>query len=289
MDRPRASGRGRVGGSRDRATCSGPDLRRVSVLVILICCCSLTAHWAFMFWSQQHLYNLPDLADRPEDEKRRLVSLAMLLVMIASIAGNFVAAWLAHRLGDRRTIALMCLGYFLVMVGDLRDGPRDHVSTDRPAAAHQCLLGVLRALHDVLAAAVPHPAAHHGRRLLLQHRPHRLGVGTVVFGLISVVNDYRIALLARRLPVSARGAARPRAPGTGRQRDDSSIEAQPQTRHLRPSTHREQPDDRREHATDAARSRRSSGVHSRNSSSSVRRNFQSLVSWLSRSKSALLM
>jgi MFS family permease len=89
----------------------GPGLRRTSILVILICSTSLTAHWAFIFWSQLHLFSLPDLAGWPEGDKRRLVSLAMLLVMLASIAGNFLAAALARRLGDRRTIALMALGY----------------------------------------------------------------------------------------------------------------------------------------------------------------------------------
>ena len=88
----------------------GRDLRRVSILVILICSCSLTAHWAFMFWSQQHLYTLPDLADWAQDDKRRLVSVAMLLVMVASIVGNFVAAWLASLIGDRRAISLCAWG-----------------------------------------------------------------------------------------------------------------------------------------------------------------------------------
>ncbi len=42
--------------------------------------------------TQLHLYNLPDLADWPESERRRLVSIAMVLVMLASIAGNFAPA-----------------------------------------------------------------------------------------------------------------------------------------------------------------------------------------------------
>src|SRR5262249_27385683 len=32
-----------------------PGLCRITVLVILICSCSLTAHWAFLYWSQLHL------------------------------------------------------------------------------------------------------------------------------------------------------------------------------------------------------------------------------------------
>jgi hypothetical protein len=104
-----------------------PGLRRTSILVILICSASLTAHWAFMFWSQLHLYNLPDVAAWSEGERRRLVSLAMLLVMLASIAGNFVAAYLARLLGDRRTIALLSTGYFAAMIATY-GVPRGHSS-----------------------------------------------------------------------------------------------------------------------------------------------------------------
>ena len=45
---------------------------------------------------------LPDLAGLDPGYKRRLVSVAMLLVMVASIVGNFAAAWLARLIGDRR-------------------------------------------------------------------------------------------------------------------------------------------------------------------------------------------
>jgi hypothetical protein len=38
---------------------------------------------------------------------------------------NFITAWLARRIGDRRAIALMCMGYFLAMVGTYVES-RDH-------------------------------------------------------------------------------------------------------------------------------------------------------------------
>ena len=40
----------------------------------------------------------------------------MILVMIASIFGNFLAAWIARRLGYRKAIALMCVAYFAGML-----------------------------------------------------------------------------------------------------------------------------------------------------------------------------
>ena len=38
------------------------DVRKITVLTILVCSLALTAHWAFNFWSLQHLRNLPDVA-----------------------------------------------------------------------------------------------------------------------------------------------------------------------------------------------------------------------------------
>src|SRR5438105_12923340 len=37
------------------------ETKRVTVWVMIVCGVSLTAHWAFMFWHQQHLRNLPDV------------------------------------------------------------------------------------------------------------------------------------------------------------------------------------------------------------------------------------
>jgi MFS family permease len=37
---------------------------RTTVLTMTVCACSLTAHWAFMFWSAQHLRQLPDVVAR---------------------------------------------------------------------------------------------------------------------------------------------------------------------------------------------------------------------------------
>ena len=37
-------------------------IRRTTLLTILVCAFSLSAHWAFLFWFLQHLRNLPDVA-----------------------------------------------------------------------------------------------------------------------------------------------------------------------------------------------------------------------------------
>ena len=171
------------------------DLRGISILVILICSCSLSGHWAFMFWSQLHLYNLPDLAAWPEHEKRRLVSVAMVLVMLATIAGNFLAAWLARRLGDRRTIAIMCAGYFLAMVGTYA-APRGHVSLMILLPVISVFAGLFALFTMYLPPLFPTLLRTTGAGFCYNIGRVASAVGTVVFGLISTVHDYRTALIA---------------------------------------------------------------------------------------------
>src|SRR5207248_4526554 len=91
-------------------------VRRTTLLTLLVCAFALTAHWAFLFWYLQHLRNLPELAGWQDADKSRLVSKVVWLVTMTSIAGNFLAAWLARWLTYRRAIVVLCLGYFLSML-----------------------------------------------------------------------------------------------------------------------------------------------------------------------------
>jgi len=91
--------------------------RATTLWIIATCGVSLTAHWAFMFWHQQHLRNLPEVVALSPQEKNRLASLVMYLVIGASIAGNFFSAWLAKRVGYRNAIITMFLAYFGCMIG----------------------------------------------------------------------------------------------------------------------------------------------------------------------------
>jgi len=90
-------------------------VRRTTVLTIFVCAFSLSAHWAFMYWFLQHLRNLPDIASWSDPEKTRFASLAMMLVMLTSILGNYLAGLIARHFGYRKTIASMCVAYALVM------------------------------------------------------------------------------------------------------------------------------------------------------------------------------
>lgn len=108
------------------------EVRRTTLLTIVVCACGLTAWWAFQFWHAQHLRNLPDLEATARAEfikagasgdaakwvagyKQKTVSLAFFVIISASIAGNFAAAGLARLFGYRRSIALCYLGFFLTM------------------------------------------------------------------------------------------------------------------------------------------------------------------------------
>jgi MFS family permease len=93
----------------------GPALR-ITLLTIVVCACSLTAWWSFMFWMPQLMAKHPDVVSWTETEKKRLSSAALFLPVMVSIGGNFFAAWLATIFGFRRAIAILSLGFFLAIV-----------------------------------------------------------------------------------------------------------------------------------------------------------------------------
>jgi MFS family permease len=87
--------------------------RRITLLTIVVCACSLTAWWAFMFWSPQLIRQLPEVAIKTLEEKNKLSSITLGVLIGCSIPGNFFAGWLALLMGFRRAIVVMCLGFFL--------------------------------------------------------------------------------------------------------------------------------------------------------------------------------
>jgi MFS family permease len=93
------------------------EVRGTTLLVIAACTLSLTAHWAFMFWHQIQFKNLPDVITQTPAERHTWGTKLLLLVTVASIAGNFFAGFLARRIGYRKAIALCLVGYLVSMVG----------------------------------------------------------------------------------------------------------------------------------------------------------------------------
>ena len=103
------------------------DARRVTTLVMTVCAISLTAHWAFLFWHQQQLRNLPDVLNMSAEQKNKLAGTAMYLVIGSSILGNFFSGWLARFIGYRATIGWMFFAYFAALFGAYAV-PRDHTA-----------------------------------------------------------------------------------------------------------------------------------------------------------------
>jgi predicted MFS family arabinose efflux permease len=161
--------------------------------VALVCGVSLTAHWAFLFWHQQHLRNLPDVLDWSDEQKNKLASAAMYVVIGSSILGNFFAGGLARRIGYRATIAGMFLMYFLAMFGAYYI-PRDHVALLCWFPLIGFCQGVFALFTMYLPPLFPTLLRTTGAGFCFNIGRITAAFGTVFFGLFSRVGDHRTAL-----------------------------------------------------------------------------------------------
>jgi MFS family permease len=93
---------------------TGP-MRRITLLSVVVCACSLTAWWAFMFWTVTFMRNLPDVATWTPAQQSRLGTTAFMVWILISIGGNFFGGWLAKLVGYRNAIVVMLLGFFAAM------------------------------------------------------------------------------------------------------------------------------------------------------------------------------
>jgi MFS family permease len=93
------------------------DVRKTTLLTIVVCATSLSGWWAFMFWHPQHLMNLPEIRNWAMAEKKQLVGNTFFCVILISIVGNYVAGYLAMVLGYRKSIALMFAGFVATFMG----------------------------------------------------------------------------------------------------------------------------------------------------------------------------
>jgi MFS family permease len=169
------------------------SVRRTTVLTLLVCAFALTAHWAFLFWYVQHLRNLPELSGWNDADKSRLVSKVVWLVVAISIAGNFLAAWLARWLKYRRAIACLCVAYFLSMFATYI-APLDHKSLTYGFIAIGLCQGVFALFTMYMPPLFPTLLRTTGAGFCFNFGRIAAGLGTVFFGLFSKVGDYRLAL-----------------------------------------------------------------------------------------------
>jgi MFS family permease len=169
------------------------QVRAVTLRVALVCGVALTAHWAFMFWHQQHLRNLPDVLNWTAEQKNRLASAGMYLVIGSSILGNFFAGWLARLIGYRATIVAMFLMYFFAMCGAYCI-PRDHFALLCWFPLIGFCQGAFALFTMYLPPLFPTLLRTTGAGFCYNIGRITAAFGTVFFGLFSKVGDHRTAL-----------------------------------------------------------------------------------------------
>lgn len=170
------------------------QVRRSTLLTVAVCAASLTAWWAFMFWSPQHLTHVSDVAAWPEPDRKRLASEAFFLLIFVSIAGNFFASWLAKLLGYRNALALMFAGFFCAMFGTYVV-PRDHVSLLFWMPWVGFFSGVFGLFTMYLPPLFPTLLRTTGAGFSYNIGRLAAAAGTVIFGMFAHVGDFRTALL----------------------------------------------------------------------------------------------
>jgi MFS family permease len=169
------------------------DVRRTTLLTILVCSLGLTGHWAFMFWSSQELRTLSDVAGWTDAQRSELVSKAVGLIMISSIVGNFLAAALARRLGYRRAISLLFATYFVSMFWAYYQ-PRTHEQMWLPLALCGASSGLFALFTMYMPPLFPTLLRTTGAGFCYNIGRIAAAAGTVFFGLFSKVGDFRLVL-----------------------------------------------------------------------------------------------
>jgi MFS family permease len=170
-----------------------PPVLRTTGLTITVCALSLAAHWAFLYWYLQQIRNLGELADWSEPDKTALVSRVMLLVMVTSVMGNFLAALIARAIGYRRAISAMCLAYFLSMYGTYIV-PRSHEELYWGLAAIGACQGVFGLFTMYLPPLFPTLLRTTGAGFCYNIGRIAAAAATVFFGLFSKAGDHRLVL-----------------------------------------------------------------------------------------------
>ncbi|MGH7968236.1 MAG: MFS transporter [Limisphaerales bacterium] len=165
----------------------------ITCWVVLVCGISLTAHWAFMFWHQQQLRNLPEVLNWSAEEKNWLASAAMYVVIGFSILGNFFAAWLSRRIGYRAAIVWLFLAYFLAMFGAYCQ-PRDYRALLWWFGAIGFCQGAFALFTMYLPPLFPTLLRTTGAGFSYNIGRITAAFGTVFFGTFSKVGDHRAVL-----------------------------------------------------------------------------------------------
>lgn len=180
----------------------GPEIRRTTLIIVAVCACGLTAHWAVMFWHSAHLRTLGQAAGLDRTAVNAIANRALYLLTIGAIVGNLLAGWTAKHIGYRRGISLFFSIYFVLMMaayGVVR--PVEGVMFWLP------FLGAAQGAFALFTMCLPplFPTLLRTTGAGFCYNVGRLfaATGTVVFGLYATVGsggeavcDHRVALFA---------------------------------------------------------------------------------------------
>ncbi len=172
----------------------GP-VARITRRVTATCALGLSAWWLFLFWHAQHLRRLLTDAGVAPAIVTQQVSAAFFLMISVSIAGNYVAGWLALRFGNRRAIALLFALLFVSMAGAFIV-PR---SFGELAWFWVPLVGLFSGVFGLFTMYLPplFPVLLRTTGAGFTYNVGRLAAAfaSIVFGWLAPVGDFRTALL----------------------------------------------------------------------------------------------
>lgn len=168
------------------------DILRITVLTILVCGFSLTAHWAFQFWSVQHYKTLPEIQAMDLEGRNRQVAWAFMLINLIAVIGNFFAAFLAKMMGYRKAILFLFVAYIVGMFVTY-GVPRDAMTTFWLLTWMGIAQGVFGLFTMYLPPLFPTLLRTTGAGFCYNIGRIAAATGTIVFGVVSI--DQRTALL----------------------------------------------------------------------------------------------
>jgi predicted MFS family arabinose efflux permease len=168
---------------------------RTTLLTTVVCALSLSAWWLFLFWHTQHLRKILGDSGVASSDITRLISIAFFLMIAVSIGGNYVAGWLALRLGNRRAISFLLLAMFGSMAGAfvVPRGFGELAYFWVPLTG--LFSGVFGLFTMYLPPLFPTLLRTTGAGFCFNIGRLAAAVATIIFGLKATVGDFRTALL----------------------------------------------------------------------------------------------
>ena len=172
------------------------ELARTTWRTMIVCALSLSAWWLFIFWQSQHLRKVLAAAGSAPGDITRQVSAAFFVMIAVSIVGNYFAGWLATLVGNRRAIVAMFWALFASMAGAFIV-PRGFGEL---AWFWIPLVGFFSGVFGLFTMYLPplFPVLLRTTGAGFCYNIGRLAaaVGSVIFGWLAPVGDFRTALLA---------------------------------------------------------------------------------------------